>query len=179
MQPSGRARRRKPYRDHAAKREGGGFVPLPHAVLRSPEFARLSPRAVKMLCDLLSQYKGDNNGDLCAALTVMKPRGWSAGSLQRACVELREAGFIVLTRQGGRHRPSLYGVSFFEIDFCAGKLDFEAPTRRFMGAWRKSTPRLDARPLIAPRVAQLKLDCSAGGAMIRQVAQSAPLMEQS
>ena len=38
--------KKKRYKGHADKRELGGFVALPHAVLRSSEFALLSPSAV-------------------------------------------------------------------------------------------------------------------------------------
>ncbi len=129
---------RKRYKDHAAKREGGGFVPLPHVVLRSGEFAALSPRASKLLLDLLAQYRGDNNGNLCAAFSIMQGRGWRGKSLlARAIGELKASDFLVETRKGGRHKAALFAVSFYAIDACSGKLDIEAPTRRFMGLWHR------------------------------------------
>ncbi len=135
---------KKRFREHAQKREAGGFVALPHAVLRSPEYARLSPFAVKLLNDLLAQYRGDNNGDLCAPWTLMgTERCWhSKDSLGKALAELRGTRFIVLTRQGGRHVANLYAVTFYEIDFCGGKLDIEAPSRRFMGWWHRDFPKV-------------------------------------
>ena len=69
---------RNRFRDAQAKREEGGFVPLPHAVIRSQGFSKLSPYAIKLLIDLLAQYKGDNNGDFSAAWTLMEPRGWKS-----------------------------------------------------------------------------------------------------
>src|SRR5438094_3976332 len=115
---------KKHHKGHGDKRESGPFVALPQAVLRSDEFARLSPFAVKLMTDLLSQYRGDNNGDLCVAWTVMSQRGWrSRDSLGKGLKELLAADFIVVTRQGGRHRASLYAVTFYEIDWCGGKLD--------------------------------------------------------
>jgi hypothetical protein len=113
---------------------------MPHSVLRSPEFASLSPRATKLLIDLLAQYKGENNGDLAPAMALMRERGWrSAALLARAVRELEDKSFTVCTRRGGRHKASLYAVSFFAIDWCAGKLEIRAPSRQFMGAWRRST----------------------------------------
>ena len=38
----------------------------------------LSPRATKLLIDLLAQYRGYNNGDLCAPLSLMRERGWNS-----------------------------------------------------------------------------------------------------
>ena len=94
---------KKRHKGHGDKREAGGFVALPHAVLRSTEFAGLSPFALKALMDLLSQYVGDNNGDLCAAWKVMAKRGWrSRDSLAKGIRQLRDADFIVVTRQGGK-----------------------------------------------------------------------------
>ena len=129
---------KKRYKAHADKREPGSFVALPHVVLRSKEFSNLSPFALKLLMDLLTQYQGDNNGDLCAAWTVMAARGWrSRDSLGKGLRELRDADFLVVTRQGGRHKASLYALTFYDIDWCAGKLDIQAPTSRFKGLWRK------------------------------------------
>ncbi|HZQ71698.1 MAG TPA: hypothetical protein VFB08_02180 [Burkholderiales bacterium] len=145
---------KKRYKDHAKKREIGGFVALPHAVLRSAEFAALSPFAVKALMDLLAQYRGDNNGDLSAAWSAMAQRGWrSRDSLGKGIAELRDASFIVVTRQGaaggiGKKRvPTLYGVTCYEVDWCAGKLDVQAPSRVFMGTWRRTEAAGNVAPL--------------------------------
>ena len=100
---------RNRFRDAQAKREGGGFVPLPFAVLRSQSFTRLSAYAVKLLNDLLAQYKGDNNGDLCAAWTLMQPRGWrSKDTLNKALKELLSGHWLELTArvEGIRQRST-------------------------------------------------------------------------
>jgi hypothetical protein len=152
---------RKRHSKHAEKREAGGFVPMPHSVLRSNEFASLSPRATKLLLDLLAQYKGDNNGDLSPAMTLMRERGWRSGAgLAAAVRELDSTRFVVCTRRGGRHKASLYGCTFFAVDWCAGKLDIQAPTRQFMGTWRMVNGTF-----AAPLVGQLKRDYSTGGAI--------------
>ena len=134
----GRASKR--FKDAQAKRERGGFVPLPFAVIRSHSFANLSAHAVKLLCDLLAQYRGDNNGDLCMAWKTMQERGWrSRDTLEKARRELLECGWIVLSRQGGRHQASLYAVTFYAIDDCAGKLDIRA-TGAPSGEWKRNDP---------------------------------------
>jgi hypothetical protein len=158
------------YKDHALRREAGGYVPLPHVVIRSEEFSSLSPFAVKALLDLLAQYRGDNNGDLCAAWTLMRLRGWrSKDSLAKGLTELRDACFLIVTRQGGKHRATLFGISFYSIDFCGGKLDLKAPTRVFMGTWHRkavplSTADAPSKPAIPlpRRSGQLSNDCPAG-----------------
>ncbi len=131
---------RNRFKDAQAKREGGGFVPLPFVVIRSQCFARLSAHAVKLLNDLLAQYKGDNNGDLCAAWTLMQPRGWkSKDTLNKALKELLTGDWLEVTRQGGRHKATLYAVTFYAIDECKGKLDVRS-TGSPRGTWKKNEP---------------------------------------
>lgn len=105
-----------------AKWGGGSFNAFPHRVLVSEKFATLSPQATKLLMDLFSQYRGSNNGDLCAAFSLMEKRGWKSKSgLAAAIKELIKTGFLVLSCQGGRHKPSLYALTFYAIDECADK----------------------------------------------------------
>lgn len=136
----------------AAKREAGGYAPLPFIVTRSREFAELSPIAVKMLIDLLAQYNGKNNGDLNATWKKMSGRGWkSKDTLYKALRELEEAQFILTTRPGGRnHKPTLYAVTFLAVDACGGKLTIKAPSDH-RGAWKRyETPMPDVTPTSYP-----------------------------
>ena len=97
---------------------------LPHAILRHQNFVALSPYAIKLLIDLYMNFNGKNNGDFCATWSLMKKRGWrSEATLNNALKELMYYGWIVCTRQGGKHRASLYAVTFRAIDECGGKLD--------------------------------------------------------
>lgn len=118
------------------RREGGSFVALPHAVIGGDEWADLSAHAVKLLLDLYAQYRGNNNGDLTAAWSILKVRGWrSKDTIYRALDELIGAGWLIKTRQGGRHTPSLYAVSWQAIDHCDGKLDV-VETNTAPGTWK-------------------------------------------
>jgi len=109
------------------RRESGNFVQLPHCVIDAENWTRCGGSATRLLLELARQYNGHNNGDLCAAMSVLKPRGWrSADVLRHALVELRHYGFIELTRQGGMHRASLYALAWKPIDPCGGKLDVPA-----------------------------------------------------
>ena len=135
---SGRSKR---FKEAKAKRERGGFVALPFAVLRSQSFAQLSGRAVKLLMDLLSEYRGDNNGNLSCAWKLMQARGWSSkDTMWKALQELLDRGWLILTRQGGRHQPSLYAVSFYAIDDCPGRMLEVGPTATPPGDWKKYEP---------------------------------------
>src|SRR4029077_9707629 len=94
------------------KRPDGPFLALPSIVLKSPQWALLSSDAVKMLLDLLAQYNTVNNGDLSSHWKGMRLRGWrSKDRSSKALIELERRGWIVRTRQGGSHRPTLWGCT--------------------------------------------------------------------
>jgi len=116
--------------------EAGGYIALPHVVLRHDKFAQLSPRATKLFLDLYANYNGSNNGDFSAAWSLMKNRGWrSRDQLHKAQTELVDSRFIIKTRQGGRNRCNLFAVTFWAIDECKGKLDVPATTKP-PGDWK-------------------------------------------
>jgi hypothetical protein len=51
-----------------------------------------------LLFDLLAQYRGNNNGDLCAAWKLMQPRGWKSEEIShKAKLQLLDAGLMVET----------------------------------------------------------------------------------
>lgn len=113
------------YKGAKEKRDGGLFVIVPATVLNGTAYLDLSAHARMLLFDLLAQYIGNNNGDLCAAFSMMQPRGWkSTHTLINAKRELLEAGLIVETRKGARpNKASLYAVTWHALDYCGGKLD--------------------------------------------------------
>ncbi len=92
---------------------------------------------------LVGNHGEGNNGDFSAAWRLMEKRGWrSRDTLGRALNELADKSFITKTRQGGKHRCSLYGVTWKPIDECKGKLDIAA-TRIAGNGWRtKSVTRI-------------------------------------
>jgi hypothetical protein len=97
---------------------------LIHDIFQSQQYAALSARAVKLLLDLYCQYRGENNGDLCATWSVMAKLGWTSKSqLGKALTELEARGWVLRTRQGSINKPSLYAVTWCGIDACGGKLD--------------------------------------------------------
>lgn len=123
------------------KRGSNGRAPKPQGIwidkriLNSAEYAKLSPKAVKMLMDIWTQYTGYNNGDLCAPWSLMRPRGWrSKGTMQSAIEELEKTGWLERTRQGGKHQCNLYALSEYNIDECKGKHD-RKPTKKPSKLW--------------------------------------------
>ena len=143
------------YKDGKSKREPGRFLALPAAVTNSPAFVRLSPYAVKLLIDIGSQYKGHNNGDLCAAWKIMKPRGWrSEATLHKAKQELLNANFITEMRKGRRPNVcALYALTWLDLD-PSDKHDFgKGGFQR--GAWKTPEPLVKPAPKARGKIATL------------------------
>jgi len=84
-----------------------------------------------------------NNGDFQATWHYLGPRGWkSKDTIANALAELLEVGFVIRTRQGGRHKCSLYAVSWLPINECNAKLDAGmGPTDNAPIDWRNRRKR--------------------------------------
>lgn len=123
------------------------FVAIVRSVFEAPDFHRLSPFATKLLLELASQYKGDNNGNLSAAWSLLKLRGWrSKTTLWRAKLELIEAGFVYVTRKGRMPNTcELLALTWFPLD-PTPKFDPEAL------ACFRSKAYLDKAPLPMPAI---------------------------
>ena len=129
------------------RRGGHHFSMLVHAYFESQEYSLLSARAVKALIDIYCQFRGSNNGDLCATISVMRARGWrSKDQLAKAINELVNAGWLMVTKQGGRHTPTLFAVTFLPVNECGGKLDVR-PTTAPLHSWKRSG--MSAAPVIS------------------------------
>lgn len=80
----------------------GRHVRVYCSLLDSPAWLVLGTAAVKLFMDLRARVTGTNNGNLHAALSELKHRGWaSSATLAKALYELRAMGFIAVTREGG------------------------------------------------------------------------------
>lgn len=96
------------------------------SLLRLNDYRNLSDKAKTLLTDILMQYNGKNNGDLCLSYKVMKEIGWNSNDkIQTAAKELIESEFLIKTRQGGRNQCNLYGVTWLPINECKNKLDIK------------------------------------------------------
>ena len=117
------------------------FVGIVRSVFDSPAFLALSPHACKLLLELAGQYRGDNNGNLTVAWSVVNKRGWrSRTTLWRCKDELIQAGFVFVTRRG--HFPStceLLALTWFPLD-VSPKFDPEALHCFNAKAYRVNTP---------------------------------------
>jgi hypothetical protein len=130
--------------DKRAKLKGrkgtSSYLGIPHTVLDSEAYLSLGGWSVKLLVDIAAQYKGHNNGDLCAPYSILKSRGWhSPSTLHNAKIELLNTGLILLSRQGGKNRCSLYAITWQPIDECKGKTDIAA-TKQATNQWKQYRP---------------------------------------
>lgn len=129
------------YKSAKDKRDGGGYIAIPFAVLNGAAYLSLNAYARMLLFDLAAQYRGNNNGDLQAAWKLMRPRGWkSEDTLNKAKKDLIASELIVETRKGARpNKCSLYALTWFALDDCDGKLDMAAQAFP-RGAYRLKDP---------------------------------------
>lgn len=132
------ARGSRRFKDNAEKRNGEQFAPIRMDVLRSEAWANTRAWGTRLIMDLAAQYRGNNNGDLCATWSEMVKHGWkSKDTLDKAKKELLEKKWIVITRKGGRKSPDLIALTFWGIDECNGKLDPHIyPKNKPLDTWK-------------------------------------------
>lgn len=75
-------------------------IRIPLNVLQSNAFIALPASAAKLYLDMNSYLRGTNNGNISAALTDLRHRGWnSPTTLAKALRQLEAVGLIAKTRQ--------------------------------------------------------------------------------
>lgn len=145
---NGRGARRRRDRTKV-DRDGTGFIALPHVVVDSPAWAKLTWPARSLLVELARQYRPNMNGRLLATTKILEPRGFNSHqTVSRALAELESAGFIYKTCQGGRPaRASLYAVTWHALDAPRDLYDHDAHRIFPRGAYRQ-TPSSENAALI-------------------------------
>lgn len=100
------------------------FIKLEKSLITSNKFRALKPTSKCLLVELLAQYNGFNNGDLCAPKGYCKNWHISDKTLYRGLEELLTKGFIIKTRQGkianGGLDCNLFALTWKQIDHCDG-----------------------------------------------------------
>lgn len=145
------------YAKAKGRSEGKRFFAIPHYVSGCANFIALSGVAQKLLIDLGRQYFGSNNGDLCAAFSVLRrERGWkSKETLNDALAELQHYGMIVLTQYGGLNRkPNLYALTWLKVD--KAQKNTEIVVGSVPGNWRTPQEAKFVRPSTKSRAKSQK-----------------------
>ena len=152
---------------------GDRYAVIPAKVAKSLAYRSLSASALRLLTLALTQYTGQNNGDIALTRAALKQYGYtSADTLNRALKQLRHAGLLELTRQGGLANggkiPSLYALTWLPIPENQ-KLEIRTPAKA-SNAWAtfktKSNTglpervRTDPRDRIAPVPATITEPCT-------------------
>ena len=121
------------------KRAGGKFIGFPAVLLESDAYLNLKPVAQQIYIFVCSQYNGSNNGDMTCTPKALKSKykmQVSDKTVYRAIADLLDAGVMLRTVQGGKHKASRFAVSIYAID-RGGDMEKEtktAPTYRFVRA---------------------------------------------
>jgi hypothetical protein len=77
------------------------YVSVKSLVFETPAFRTLPSAALKLWFDLRTQFRGANNGNITAALSALRQRGWrSSDTLNKALWELLGRGLLRRTREG-------------------------------------------------------------------------------
>lgn len=170
----------------------GAWVAMSRDFMRSRACAELSPHGLKLLVDMCSQL-GPNargNGDLSAAPSVLKARGWvSNASLSAAVAELLDCSLLSMTRRGGRRHCALYAITLWPLDCDLSKLDHgpgsyttldwelndkrmsEPPTNDDPAKWRAARKTKSVHP---PRVNPPELCTRHGGTQPAKAPENGP-----
>jgi len=131
------------------------FAALPRCYFATAEYRALSLGARALLIEFVLKFTGRNNGNLEMTAEQAKQLGvGSAQTFQKYKVELVNAGWIVVTRQGGLgNRCNLYALTYRGID-NTGK-QYEHPYKADsmpLHLWRKEhANKRDSRRAPQPR----------------------------
>lgn len=98
----------------------GRHIRVYATLLDSPAWRCLRSSAKALFVDLRASVNGSNNGNISAALSQLKHKGWSSSkTLSAALYELRALGFLAVTRGGGLKQgtrvPTLYRFTDLEV----------------------------------------------------------------
>lgn len=137
----------------------GTFIQIPHAVMDSTNWHQLTGNALKLLLTISRAYNGANNGDLSAAFSQLKKRGWRSQNTLNICLkELIHYGFIIKTRQGDlTKKPSLYALTWHAIDNAKGKLELCSATTKSPGNWKYAVAKFDRSKIVRLKTKKKKL----------------------
>lgn len=114
---------------------GRGAYMIPRLLGEHPDWMTMTGSEYRVMFLLISQYRGNNNGDLAATESMMEARGGMAkNTLRAALLGLQDRNLIVKTRDNFKGengmKPSLYALTWLRIHECPGKLLHHRPTEK-------------------------------------------------
>ena len=123
------------------------FAGIPNRVMDNPSFHALSANAVRLLLWFAYQYKGNNNGKLCAVHSQLHDKGFkSKSTLSAALKELLQNDFIELSKGSGLGKngrtPNYYALTYESVDEIRG---FEMDIKPSNKARRTFIDEIDKR----------------------------------
>lgn len=129
----------------------GRFAGLPITLMNSSKYIGLSVHSKALLYELAFQYNGKNNGNLTLTASLLVERGFARATLSRSLAELKEKGFIVVTRQGWRQRgkPTLLAITWQGIDNHPSGLEYDEGVKvdpRPLSLWRNEEKKIQVKP---------------------------------
>lgn len=100
------------------------FAGIPNRVIEQKDFENLSPTELKLIILFAYQYRGKNNGKLCAPFSQAKKVGIkSEASLSRGLNSLLQKEYISITkastpydRKNAGRSPVYYAITWEKID---------------------------------------------------------------
>ena len=166
-------RERNPRKAKRPETPDGSYSALPHVVMDSVAYKRISFPAQALLNWLLRQHNGSNNGHLQMSAAWLAGRGFGRSNsvLTRAKNGLINVGLIVETRRGGFHGgPSLYALTWLPISNFIGLDILPSDFRRGLYAALNESLRANTPQGGATRTATRGGAVPAQGAMLVQPA---------
>ncbi len=124
-----------------------GYAALPRVFYTTEEFRALSPQARSLLIEYALRFKGNNNGNLEMTEQQFATAGLGTPTtFRRYNTELINAGWIVVTRQGGLGKCSLYALTYLRIDKTEIRYDHPITAGAPCHLWRSQNKgQRDAR----------------------------------
>ena len=134
-----------------SKGNTGRFAGLPYQMMTSTKYIELSVHSKALLYELAYQYNGKNNGDLTLTASLLGARGFASSTVSRCLNELKQRGFVVVTRQGWKQRskPTLLAITWQGIDDHPSGLEYDEGVKvdpRPLSLWRDEEKKIQVKP---------------------------------
>ncbi len=94
------------------------FVAIGRAVLKSPEWLKLSSSAKLLYIYIKSKYAGSNNGEIILPYSELAPVLRSSKTISRALKQLVANEWIEIKQKGGLYRKTNIYTLTFKHDDC-------------------------------------------------------------